>query len=286
MPDQVTVAELLASARTVLREHGKDTPGLDAKLLFMHASGFSEVDLISRETEVASSVAANQFSIFLERRLNGEPVHRITGVREFYGRSFVLSPETLVPRPDTETLIECVLGRFGVADAELRILEIGTGSGIIAVTLAAELKNASFVATDVNSAALSTAKKNAEAHDVAHLISFQEADVFQGVTGKFNLIVSNPPYIPTQDIDGLQEEVTKYDPRLALDGGSDGLNFYRKIFEDAETFLEEPYGVFVEIGFDQQQVVSEIANENGFKVREITKDMAGMNRVMYAEGGL
>lgn len=275
MPKAEMLSKLLAKAAYQFSKAGFQTPELDAKLLLQHLTKYSSAELISKAHEIINVEKSMEFAAFVERRLAHEPVHRIMGYREFYGREFLLSDETLIPRPDTETLVDEVIKL-----TPAKILEIGTGSGAIAVSLACELVTSSLVATDISKDALDTASKNATSYGVNDRIDFLEADLFQGITGKFDLIVSNPPYIPSAEIKTLQKEVQAFDPIKALDGGEDGSDFYRAIFENAASFLVPKGKVCVEIGIGQEDDVSEIAVANGYTNITVIKDLNQINRVV------
>lgn len=278
MPKAEMLSKLLAKAAHQFTKAGFQTPELDAKLLLQHLTGLSSAELISKANDIISIEHSIQFAELVERRLTHEPVHRIIGYREFYGREFLLSHDTLIPRPDTETLVEAVISL-----KPNKILEIGTGSGAIAISLAAELLETKIVATDISKGALETALKNAVNHNVVESIEFVEADLFNGIMGKYELIVSNPPYIPSAEIQTLQKEVQAFDPLKALDGGKDGLDFYQAIFKDAEQFLIPTGKVCVEIGMGQEDAVSKIALENGFSKVILIQDLNRINRVVVAK---
>lgn len=277
MPEHKTIAEVLQDATTAFRLAGLETPQLDAKLLMQHVTGYSSAGLISNSRQVVEPAEFLAFKSVMNRRLAREPVHRITGQREFFGRMFVLSAQTLVPRPDTEILVETVL-----SDQPQKILEIGVGSGAIAVSLACELQQVQILASDISQNALDTASKNAMTHGVSDRIKFVQADVYDGVEGLFEAIVSNPPYIPSNDMALLQDEVRNHDPALALDGGQDGLDFYRRTLEKAPDFLTESGCVCLELGIGQAQAVSLIAKCAGFENIKIFKDLNGIERVLKA----
>ena len=207
--------------------------------------------------------AAARFSSFIERRRKSEPVSRILGNREFYGRSFRVTPDVLDPRADTETLIEAVLA-LAKDQVPIRILDLGTGSGAIAVTLLAELPGATVVASDLSAATLRVAKGNAEALGVAGRASFVQANWFEGIGGRFDLIVSNPPYVPLGDIAGLARDVREFDPPRALDGGPDGLEAYRRIAGGAGGHLAPKGHIVLEIGAGQENAVNNLLKGQGF----------------------
>ena len=278
----ITYSELLESGRVALQKKGIETPQLDAKILLEEASGLNAAEQISKKDEFVTASTNERFNELLKRRLNFEPVHRVIGYREFYGRQFNLSSETLIPRPDTETLVDVVLSIANNKNTPLKILELGTGSGVIAVTLACELSDVSMLTTDISKDALETARENAKVFGVSDKVSFLQTNLFDDIVGDFDFIVSNPPYIRTSELDGLSPEVRNYDPVVALDGGEDGLDFYRSIFANSGEHLV-PFGaLIVEIGYDQADTVSDIAKDNGFLVDRIVKDLSGHDRVLMA----
>jgi release factor glutamine methyltransferase len=278
MPGE-TLASLLGWARGRLGAAGIETASLDARLLLQHISGVDHGALIGRpETEVSGDVAA-RFRDIIDRRASHEPVSRIIGVREFYGRNFRLSPATLDPRPDTETLISVALALLRDKPAP-RILDLGTGSGAIAVTLLAELPDAQAIATDISPQALETATINARENGVGSRFEALMASWFNGVTGKFDLVVSNPPYLSTSEISGLAREVKDWDPHRALEGGMDGLDCYRAIAAGAGRHLLPEGHVVVEIGAGQADQVTEIFANAGFGLEAAHRDLAGHVRCL------
>jgi len=270
---------LLKQAGERLAAGGIETAVLDARLLFQAASGLRHEDIIvDPDLGVPPDIAA-RFSMFIERRSRFEPVSRILGTREFYGRSFRVTPDVLDPRGDTETLIGAAL-RLVKGKGPLRILDIGTGSGAIAATLLAELPEATAVASDLSAAALAVAKGNAEALGVADRASFVEDNWFEGIEGKFDLLVSNPPYIPLGDIAGLAPDVREFDPPRALDGGPDGLEAYRRLANGAGGHLAPKGHIILEIGADQENAVNELFKGQGFDRESRHFDLAGHVRCL------
>jgi release factor glutamine methyltransferase len=223
--------------------------------------------------------AAGRFQSFIERRRRFEPVSRILGVREFYGRSFRVTPDVLDPRADTETLIGAVLV-LAKSRGPYHILDLGTGSGAIALTLLAELPESFAVASDLSAVALQVAKGNAEALGVADRTRFVQANWFDGVDGQFDLIVSNPPYIPLGDIGGLAADVREFDPPKALDGGPDGLEAYRRIASGAGGHLTLGGHIAVEIGASQENAVNGLFQGEGFNRESRHFDLAGHIRCL------
>jgi release factor glutamine methyltransferase len=221
---------------------------------------------------------------YARRRLAREPVGRILGAREFWGLPFELSPETLEPRPDSETVVAAALGCFADRGAPLRVLDLGTGSGILLVALLHELPGAWGVGADRSHAALTTARRNAWRNGVGERAAFVAGDWSDALAGRFDLIVSNPPYIPTADIAALSPEVRDHDPRAALDGGRDGLAAYRAILADVERLMAARSVLVVETGAGQAQSVTELASAHGFRVHAIANDLSGRSRAVVAEG--
>jgi release factor glutamine methyltransferase len=243
--------------------------------LLLHAAELSHEMLLSDPQRLVSRPIQEHFASLIEKRKSRQPVSRILGEREFYGRSFKVTPATLDPRADTETLIEEAL-RF----SPNRILDLGTGTGAIAITLLCELPSATGVATDVSPDALVAAKENASHHGVANRLKFIEADWYAGVTERFDLIVSNPPYIAASNIPSLADEVKKHDPRLALDGGVDGLTAYRHIARGARDRLRKSGRVLVEIGCGQKDEVLAIFEEFDLALNSEKPDLAGHVRCL------
>lgn len=277
MPE--TVAGLMRHAAKQLSLRGIETAALDARLLLQSAAGITHADIVAGpDLNLPADVTAH-FLLLVERRCAFEPVSRILGTREFYGRSFRVTPDVLDPRADTETLIGATLA-LAKEKLPLRILDLGTGSGAIVVTLLAELPEALAVATDLSAAALQVAKGNAEALGVANRVRFVRANWFDGVDGQFDFIVSNPPYIPLGDIAGLAVDVREFDPAKALDGGPDGLEAYRRIASGAGGHLAPKGHVILEIGAGQENAVNDLFKGQGFNRESRHFDLAGHVRCL------
>jgi release factor glutamine methyltransferase len=239
---------------------GVESPARDARLLVAAALGLEAVDLLAKPERRVTKAEQRSIDMVIERRCAREPVSRILRTRAFFGRPFALSPATLDPRPDSETLIEMALeiaDKQGWRQRAIRILDVGTGSGCLLATLLAELPLAAGVATDVSLAALETARRNAESCGVGERASFMQADALDGVAGLFDLVVCNPPYIPTADIATLAPEVRDYDPPGALDGGADGLDIYRRVIPDLGRVAPSGWVAF-EVGAGQAGAVAEL----------------------------
>ena len=201
---ETTFGAALADAARRLGAAGMENGSLDARLLMENACGYSHAQLISKSQESMGDALAREFERRVVRRLAGEPVQRIAGACEFYGRTFMVSPETLIPRQDTETLVDTVLMLAKEPCQPRRVLEIGTGTGCIAITLAMEIDACRVTATDVSAGALRTADRNAQAHDVTQRVNFLQSDLFDAVEGNYDLIVSNPPHIPHSELDTIR----------------------------------------------------------------------------------
>ena len=271
---------------------GIDSPRLDAEVLLADCLTMSREQLIVAGDELIAPPVARRFDTLIARRLQREPVAYITGKQEFRSREFAVTPDVLIPRPDTERLVEVALLWAAQLPAckPLRIADLCTGSGAVAVSLATELPSAQFYATDISPVALRIARGNAETHRVAERIKFIAGDLFGALAPQpqvpFDLIVSNPPYVRRCEIVTLAPEVSRWEPRVALDGGPDGLDFYRRIVAAAADFLAEQGGLAMEMGADMTSEVLAICAETGrYREIEIFQDYAGRDRVVLARRG-
>jgi release factor glutamine methyltransferase len=274
-----TIAELLLAARRRLEEADTESSGLDARLLMQAALGVSHEILIADANRTPEPRLLLLFEGLLLRRLAREPVSRILGVREFYGRAFKISPDVLDPRADTETVVELCLGLFGV-DREFRFADLGAGSGAIAVTLLAERAAASGTAIDVSPQALAITQFNAARHGVEARLKVVETSWLSGVADDFDLIVANPPYIALEEEASLDAEVRDHDPHLALFGGGDGLDCYRAISGQAAARVRPQGVVVVEIGAGQAKHVAQIFSIAGFDLSQQKVDLGGHIRAL------
>lgn len=286
----LTLRQAVDKMTLILSAAGIPGAPRDARVLTAAATSRRAVDLIADPEAPLDAKAARELSAMAARRAAHEPVSRILGEREFYGRAFEITPATLDPRPDSETLIEAALGlvsQVGLRDGDgLRILDIGTGSGCLIVTLLAELPAATGLATDICPAALAVALRNAERHGVANRLRLRQSDILDGMDGRYNLLVSNPPYIPSGDISGLDADVASFDPRIALDGGADGLAFYRRIagrLGDVIGLPPQPGWAVFEVGAGQSDDVARILREAGFAPATIWQDLGGHTRCVAVE---
>ncbi|AQS64014.1 Release factor glutamine methyltransferase [Rhizobium rhizogenes] len=278
-----TVSAELAAARKRLQAAGVSDPFLDARLLIAEIIGFSLTDFVMKPDHPVTCEEQARIAAMVERRAGGEPVHRILGHREFHGLDLLLSKETLEPRPDTEVLVDTVLPALKQAVSQkgsARVLDLGTGTGAICLALLKECPGATGIGSDISADALETAAKNASRNGLETRFEIRQSDWFEKISGRFDIIVSNPPYIRSDIVTTLDREVRHHDPMAALDGGQDGLAPYRLIAADAGRFLVENGIVGVEIGFDQRLDVSAIFASHGFSLLDAVKDYGGNDRVL------
>jgi release factor glutamine methyltransferase len=278
---EVTVGQAWRSVRHRFREAGVPTAELDARRIAEIAFRLRGLDLIANEREVAKKSTLKRLEQLTERRLAGEPVARILGEQEFYGLSFALDGATLVPRPETEMLVDFALETLSYT-SEARILDLGTGTGCIALSILAHLPRATAVGIDISPEAVACARGNAERLELADRFEARAGYWYKPLkrTEQFDLIVSNPPYIRTADIEGLMTEVRQHDPRAALDGGVDGLNAHRAVAFSAKLFSAPGGLIALECGAGQGESVATILRTGGFSGVEIRKDLAGLDRVV------
>jgi release factor glutamine methyltransferase len=280
-PSNGPAETVTSAARRLVRAFsaaGIDTPQLDARILVAAAAGLPRSALIATPEQPLTPNQVRRLNGFEARRCAREPVARIIGRREFHGLELEIGRATLDPRPDTETVVAAVLELAAGTQTPWRVLDLGTGSGAILIAILASLPHATGLGTDIDGDALDIARRNAARHSVAERARFQRSDWLTGVEGTFDVIVSNPPYIPSADIASLQPEVAHHDPRLALDGGGDGLAAYRAIAADARRALAPDGWLVLEVGLRQAQPVLEICAEKGLepdaRVPHIRRDLA------------
>jgi release factor glutamine methyltransferase len=283
---QRTVRRVLMDGTQFLRDAGIESARLDAEVLLGHALDKERADIYLGMESTLNDSDEKIFRESLTRRAKGEPVAYITGHKEFWSLDFVVTPDVLIPRPETELVVELTLKEAITTKAALKILDIGTGSGVIAIALAKELPAAEIWAVDVSAAALNIAEVNARRHGVAERVKFLDGDLFDPITElghRFDVIVSNPPYILSKEIANLGREVRDWEPKMALDGGPDGLDCYRQIIGGAHTYLAPEGRVLLEIGEDQGTAVAGLFVPAGrFGAATIFQDYAGKDRVIGA----
>ncbi|RWM84843.1 MAG: peptide chain release factor N(5)-glutamine methyltransferase [Mesorhizobium sp.] len=278
-----TLGSLLKAARARLAAAAVADPALDARLIVEHFSGTTRTQAIADPEYGVDAGAIAAIDAAVRRRVAGEPVHRILGYRDFYGLRLSLSPETLEPRPDTETLVEAVLPFVRTTaerQGECRILDLGTGTGAISLALLSAVPAAVATGVDISPGALATAMRNARELELADRFHVLESDWFEKVFGRYHVIAANPPYIASIDIENLQDEVRDFDPRQALDGGVDGLSPYRIIAAVAAGFLEAEGRIAVEIGHTQRKEVTDIFSASGYVPAGVFRDFGGNDRVL------
>jgi release factor glutamine methyltransferase len=274
-----TRAGALAALRRAFAAAAVGTPDLDARLILLEALGIDPVELLTRPGERLTMAEAERLDGLARRRLAREPVARILGRREFWGLPFALSPGTLEPRPDTEVLVETALARLPDRGAAVRLLDLGTGSGCLLVALLSELPEGTGIGVDRSLDALATARRNAFRNGVGPRARFVAADWAAPVAARFDLVVSNPPYIRQGELPALAPEV-RHDPVAALDGGPDGLDAYRAILAEARRLLASEGFLAVEIGHNGAEAVAALAWEHGLAVARIARDLGGRPRVL------
>lgn len=281
-----TLDSLLAESRDRLKAAGIEAAALDARHLVSGLLGLSLAALMTRGGDPVSEADAKRIRAAVERRAAREPVYRILGEREFFGLSLKLSRGTLEPRPDTETLVDAVMPharRIVARKGSCRIIDLGTGTGAICLALLASVLDARGLGTDISRDALATAAENARRNGLAGRFETLQSKWFEAVDGRFDIIVSNPPYIRSSVIHELEPEVKDHDPAAALDGGDDGLDAYRAIALLADRHLETDGVIGLEIGFDQKQAVTALFETQGFRLLSAMKDFGGNDRVLVFE---
>lgn len=278
-----TVGALLAWTKDFLAAKGVESPLLDAQVLLAHALGCERIQLYVRSEEVADDAARAKFRAMVQRRVAGAPVAHLVGRKEFFKLNFEVTPDVLIPRPATETLVLAALDRLQGSRSP-RVLDVGTGSGCIAVCVASRQKGAAVVAVDVSEAALVVARRNAAANAVADRIDFRQGDVFAPVAGEtFDAVLSNPPYIPSADIAGLAADVRDYEPHLALNGGSDGYALIDRVLAGASSHLAPGGWLMIEVGIGQTDgTINRLSEIGGFVQEASLKDGDGIPRVVVA----
>ncbi len=283
-----TIASALDAARRKLRAASIESAALDARLLLGKAAGLGMSELIAGSDNTLPAQTIALFDAFCERRARHEPVARILGTKEFWGLSFALNDATLVPRPETEILVDAALDLVGDMAGKgevqpLRICDLGTGSGAILIALLSELDHATGIGVDISRPALDMALTNARRHGVADRIVFIHGDFSTPPDDPFDIVVANPPYIESGDLAGLERSVRDYDPAVALDGGRDGLAAFRIIAARLPALLKPGATAFVEIGAGQDDSVAALFADQGLGIVEIRPDLAGIGRVVIAK---
>lgn len=281
------IKELLRMGVDKLGEREYLNPTLDALLILEFLLNVDRSYLYTHGDRVVSDEIVDKYVYFIEKRKIGYPLSYLLKEKDFYDLSFYIDEGVLVPRPDTEILVDWIINTAieKYQNRPINIVDLGTGSGCIGITLAYHLKNAVIYAVDLDNKALEVTEKNILRYKLNNRVVLCNGDMFDGIKslqleGKVDIIVSNPPYIPSQVIEGLQVEVRKYEPRKALDGGSDGLDFYRRIIPESKIYLNKSGILAFEIGYSQGEIVKRLFIEEGFCNVEIIKDLQGLDRVV------
>ena len=269
----ITIAEILNRSINQLKKYNIENPRINAEQIISHVLGINKTDLYLNSKDVLKIEKSDLIEQFILRRTKQEPLQYILGENEFYGCKIKVNSDVLIPRFETELLVEKVLH-----ENVCSILEIGTGSGAIAIALAKQMKNVQIEATDISQRALRTARQNAELNNVS--INFIQSDIFENIKGKYDIIVSNPPYISKKEYDNLAPEIRDYEPEIALLAKDEGLFYYKKVLENAKDYLTDKGKIYFEIGYDQAEKIKEIAKENGFDEINVFKDLNGFYRIM------
>lgn len=272
--------EALLKSAKFLKEHQIETPELDSRILFSFASIMSQEQiLLNRDLDIKKDTL-EKFQALLERRAKNEPVAKIINLKSFWKNDFFVSSDCLDPRPDSEVIISSAIDILKNKNENYRFLDICTGSGCLALSLLLEFPNANAVASDISFSALKIAQKNALNMDISHRCHFVKQNWADSINYKFDLIVCNPPYIPTGDINFLQAEVRLYDPMLALDGGEDGLIAYNYLSKEIRNFLKPNGYAIIEFGDKQDHLVEQIFIQQGYVISNILSDLAGIKRAI------
>jgi release factor glutamine methyltransferase len=281
-----TLFQSVIAARERLLRAGvpPDQAGIDAEVLARHAMGWDRATYLTRRDEPIAPDAAGRFEAMVARRTRREPVAYITGHREFWGLAFEVTPAVLIPRPESEFIVEAALARLGDRTRAWRIADVGTGSGCLAVSLAHELPRAQVTATDISADALTVARRNAERHGVGGRVTFVETSLLDAVAGPFDLVVANPPYVPLDHERTLSPDVRDHEPRAALYGhGADGLNEIRALLAEAPSRLAAGGLLLMEFGFGQGDAVRRaLAGVPGLALVEVLRDLQGHERTLVA----
>jgi len=277
----VTVLQVLQNTADFFARKGIESPRLNIEHLLADALGKRRIDLYLEFDRTLSEKELAPLREKVQRRVDGEPLQYLLGSWDFFGRAFRTDERALIPRPETEILVEIALKVIrGQPSSRNRLLDIGTGSGVLAITLALECPSLSVVGSDVSPLALNLARENAEAHGLRR-IEWIESDLLKSVTGPFDFLVANLPYIPTAELPKLASEVQR-DPQLALDGGSDGLAVIRRLVQDAPKVLTGDAFVILEVGFDQADQVADLMRAQKFRDISVENDYQGVRRFVTA----
>ncbi len=281
----MNIENAIKEAVEILNKNSIASAILEARILMSFVTNLSKEDIIFKATEI--NLSQDQKEIYFDlisKRIKKIPLTHLTNNREFFGNNFYVDENVLDPRPDSETLVEMMIKKYQNSSF-LNLCEIGCGSGCLIISVLKHFKDWNGLAIDISKKALEIAQKNAQNNEVFERIEFLESNLFKDFKDNqiFDIIISNPPYIPTADIENLQDEVRLYEPRIALDGGLDGLDFYRHIANQSRKFLKSNGNIFLEIGYNQHREVIDIFEKFNFKFIDSAKDLSGIIRVLEFE---
>ncbi len=292
-PTSRTIAQAITEAAHTLQAAGISDERLAANILLAHLLGLDRAQLLVKSNETLDETRYQTFLQMIARRAAGEPLQYITGQQEFYGLDFKVTPEVLIPRPETEFLVEQVINLASLAeqnrDSSLttarHLVDLGTGSGCIAVTLAHHMQNVKIWATDISRAALAVARENAAHHQVEARIEFLEGDLCaplagRGLENKIDFMVSNPPYIAMRDLPTLQREVRDFEPHTALFADEDGLRFYKRLLEEGYVYLKHGGYLVCEIGYGQLESLTPFIRQSNWQLEAVTHDLQNIPRTL------
>ena len=285
---EITLHELITKGEQILIAYDKPDAKIDARLLMCYLLGCKQLNLILNKDEITSRQLEESYMYLIAKRTQGIPLQYITKTQEFMALDFYVDERVLIPRQDTETLVETVIHIIKKEQIH-QVVDIGSGSGCISISLAHYLSDIKITAMDISQGALDITYKNAAFHGVSDRITCIKSDLFSDFTGELNsidLVISNPPYISKEECETLMQEVNDYEPKLALTDGLDGLSFYRRISNEVKPFLK-PNGIIAyEIGYNQAEAVKDILANAGFENIEVIKDLAGKDRVVIARNNI
>jgi release factor glutamine methyltransferase len=277
-----SIAHALSEAAATLNHSGVPDARKEAAALLIHVLDVDKAFLIRNSEDVLDQTAFMRFRTLVERRATGEPAQYITGYQDFYGRRFEVNPDVLIPRPETELLVENALLYVPSVQPAFSVCDVGTGSGCIAITILCERPLAHAIGLDISEAALKLAGRNAKAHGVNDRVWFAESDCFRALAPEtsFDLIISNPPYVSANVLPGLQREVRDHEPLVALSPGEDGITIIRRLLVEALAFLKPRGYLLIEIGFDQSAAVRDLLDPNVWQLVDIAPDLQQIPRIV------
>ena len=281
----MNIENAIKEAVEILKRNSIASAILEARILMSFIAKISKEDIIFKATQInLSQDQKEKYFDLINKRIKKIPLTHLTNNREFFGNNFYVDENVLDPRPDSETMVEMIIKKYQ-NPSFLNLCEIGCGSGCLIISLLKHFKDWYGIAVDISKKALEIAQKNAQNNEVFVRIEFLESNLFKDFKNNqiFDIIISNPPYIPTADIENLQDEVRLYEPRIALDGGLDGLDFYRNIANQSRKFLKNNGNIFLEIGYNQHQEIVDIFEKFNFKFIDSAKDLSGIIRVLEFE---